>query len=117
MRGCGGAREQLQEIERRALTREQRSSGSLNLEEGLIGLDRRALGDFPVNAHFRVELREGAIHIGRATEDGAFPGNYRGPAVRARGNQGRRQIAAADVLLERPPDMPGQVGRNRHGTH
>ena len=106
----GGAREQLQEIERRALTREKRSGGSLNLEEGLVGLDRRTLGDLPVDPHLRVELREGGIHVGSAAENGALPGDDRGPAVRARRDQGRRQVAAADVFLERAPDMPGQVG-------
>ena len=110
MRGRGGAGEQLQEIERRALAREQGAGRTLEGEQEPIGGDRVAFGDAPLEPDPCIDGAEAGIDIGYAADDGRLPRDHGSPANPIRRNQGGRQITAADVLGQGVGDLLRQVG-------
>src|ERR1019366_6610071 len=73
-----------------------------------------AFGDLPFDPHPGVDAREGAVDVRNAANNGLFARDHRGPPARAGRNQRRGQIAAADILRERPFDLLRQVLGNRY---
>ena len=114
MRGRGRAGEQLQEIESRALSCEQRTRRALEGEQELIGDGRIAFGDAPFEPDPRIDRVEAGFDVGYAANDGRLPCDHGSPADVLRGNQGSRQITAADVLRQGAGDLLRQIGGNRH---
>ncbi len=114
MRRGRGAAQQLQEIERGALARQQRTRGSIDAEQNLICSDRSALDGAPLKAHPRIHLPEGCLDVGDAAENRGFPGNDRGAAGFFGGNERGGEITAADILGKSRRHLLRQVGGNRH---
>src|SRR5260370_851379 len=70
---------------------------------------RIAFGDLPVDPHGGVQLGEDGVDIRHAAQDRGLTGDDRGTAGPRRRNERRREVAAADILLERPFDLGGQI--------
>ena len=105
MRGGGGGGEQLQEIERRALAREQRAGRTFEGEQELIGGNGVAFGDAPLETDPCIDGAEAGIDIGYAADDGGLARDHSRPAHPINGYQGSRQITAADVLGQGAGDL------------
>src|SRR5258708_34536040 len=110
MRGRGGAREHLQEVEGRALGRQQRARRTFDGEQEMIGGDRIAFGNAPFEPDPRIYRVEGGVDVGYAANDGLLPRDHGGPADPIRGYQRSRQITAADVLGQSAGDLLRQGG-------
>ncbi len=94
----GGAREQLQEVERGAFGGEQRARAGDDVAEGLAGLDTIAILGMPEDGGGRVERLERRVEPVGAAQHGVLAGDD--PAARFGGvrNEARRQVAGADVF-------------------
>ena len=112
-RGRGAAQE-LQEIERGPLARQQGPRGSIDAEQNLIRTDCLALGGAPVEAHPRIHLPEGCLDVGDAAEDRGLPRNDRGAADFLGRNERGGEITAADIFGKGRRHLLRQIGGNRH---
>ena len=73
---AGDAGEGLYKVQRRTFASEQNARWAFQLEQGLIGFDRIAIGDVPGDIHVVTgELNEDLFHPAFTTEDAIFAGN------------------------------------------
>jgi len=112
----GRGREQLQEVERRALPGEQRTRRAAQLTQDIAGCDRGALGMLPADPHAGIELQEGLLEPGRAAQDRVLAAQHRGARLLSGGDQRCGDIARADILAQRARYLIGDVRRqlDRH---
>lgn len=94
----GGAGEGLQKIQRRALAGEQGAGGALKGKKDLIRLDLFTITYLPLEADAAVHLAEHLIHPGAAADGGRFSTDDPATGTVVGRNQGRRDIATADIL-------------------
>ena len=104
------AGQQLQKIEGGALSAQERLRRAGQPADDLAGGQRGAVPDAPVDFHPLIELFEGLVEPGGATEDGGLPNQHRGPARSIVRQQPRCQIARPQVLIQGPPHHAGEVG-------
>ena len=113
----GGARQQLQEVERRALGREQHACARDDLAQQLPGLDRVAVLHVPVHHRGGAQRGEGGVEPGGATDDRVLAGNDAAAGLGVGGDQAGGEIAGADVLGERGCDVALDFDAELFGEH
>ena len=113
LRHARGARQQLQEIKRRALPGQQRARGTFKFAQDRIGRRVRTVEEVPAYLYQRIELPEGFIEPGRSAQHCALAAQYVRARARARRNQTGRDITRSNVLAQRARDLLGQVGGQR----
>ena len=112
--GCrdgGGAGEGLQEVERRALTRQQRARGALQCAERGAAREALAVSRSPMQPDARVDLPEHGLRIGPTGQHGGLARDDLRASQAAGRNKQRGQVAGADVLGQRPRHDLVEVGR------
>ena len=92
--------QELQEVERRAFSREQRARRAFQIAQQLPRFDQIAVLRFPVDDDGRVQFLEAALEPGSAAENGVLARNDRCLRDDAGGDELCREIAAADIFGE-----------------
>ncbi len=101
----GGGREQLDEIEHRALGGQQAPGRTVEATDCLIGEQGVAIIDQPFNDDARIDLAGNFIRPGTATEDGGFAGDDAAIGLTFRRNQTGGDVAVAHVLCQSAADV------------
>ena len=98
----GGRRttEQLQEVERGALTTQHRARRPCDLEDDRTGAQRLAIGGVPAELHGGVEAAEGLIDPGDPAQHGRLARDDPAAHALRRRHECRGDIAPADILGE-----------------
>src|SRR5271165_2815904 len=112
--GGSGAGQKLQKIECRAFAGQQRARRPGDAAQRLIGGRGGAFAHPPFDAHGGIKPRKRALNVGNAAEHGIFPRDDGGLGACARWDQRGGQIAAANVLFERPLDLLRKILWNRY---
>ena len=109
---CGrGRRQELQEVERRALAREHRARRSRDLENDLVGRDPVAVVGVPAEFDVGVEVAEGSFRPRGGRREPRASRVMTRPRTCLRGrDELRGDVAAADVLAKRGGDLAVEIG-------
>src|SRR3569623_378159 len=112
-RAAGGPGQSLQKIERGALAGEQAAGGAIQLAECLRWPHRRAVPYLPHDFYVRLDLAKHFVEPSSAADHRRFAADHTGMGMGFSGDEGGREIAAADVFTQGSDDVGADVLQRR----